>query len=40
VPTETFAAGLVTDVIFEGGQAYAIVNGQKLAVNEISKVSL
>ncbi|MBT3921577.1 MAG: hypothetical protein HOF21_03280 [Nitrospina sp.] len=40
VPTETFAAGLVTDVIFEDGQAYAIVNGQKLAVNEISKVSL
>ena len=40
VPTETYAAGLVTDVIFEDGQAYAIVNGQKLAVNEISKVSL
>ncbi len=40
VPAETFSAGLVTDVIFEGGQAFAIVNGQKLAVNEISKVSL
>jgi flagellar basal-body rod modification protein FlgD len=40
VPTETFAAGLVTDVIFEDGQAFAIVNGQKLPVNEISKVSL
>lgn len=40
VPAETFAAGLVTDVIFENGQAFAIVNGQKLAVSEISKVSL
>lgn len=40
VPAETFAAGLVTDVIFEEGQAFAIVNGQKLAVSEISKVSL
>ena len=40
VNSETFAAGLVTDVIFEDGQAFAIVNGQKLAVSEISKVSL
>lgn len=40
VPAKTFAAGLVTDVIFEEGQAFAIVNGQKLATNEISKVSL
>ena len=40
VPVETFAAGLVTDVIFEDGQVYAIVNRQKLAVNEITKVSL
>jgi len=40
VSAKTFAAGLVTDVIFEDGQAFAIVNGQKLAVNEISKVSL
>ncbi|MBC8287253.1 MAG: flagellar hook assembly protein FlgD [Nitrospinae bacterium] len=40
VQAETFAAGLVTDVIFEKGQAFAIVNGQKLAVSEISKVSL
>jgi flagellar basal-body rod modification protein FlgD len=40
VPAETFAAGLVTDIIFEEGQAFAIVNGQKLAVSEISKVSL
>ena len=40
VPAETFTAGLVTDVVFEDGRAYAIVNGQRLAINEISKVSL
>jgi flagellar basal-body rod modification protein FlgD len=40
VTAETFSAGLVTDVIFEEGQSFAIVNGQKLPVNEISKVSL
>jgi flagellar basal-body rod modification protein FlgD len=40
VPTKTFSAGQVSEVIFEEGQAFAIVNGQKLAVNEISKVSL
>ena len=40
VNAKTFAAGLVTDVIFEEGQAFAIVNGQKLAVSEITKVSL
>ncbi|MBC8283803.1 MAG: hypothetical protein H8E32_08325 [Nitrospinae bacterium] len=40
IETKTFAAGLVTDIIFEGTDAYAIVNGQKVNVNEISKVSL
>ena len=40
VPVKTFAAGLATDVVFEDGKAFAIVNGQKLAVNEVSKVSL
>ena len=40
VPVKTFAAGLATDVVFENGKAFAIVNGQKLAVNEVSKVSL
>ena len=40
VPVKTFAAGLTTDVVFEDGKAFAIVNGQKLAVNEVSKVSL
>ena len=40
VTTKTFSAGLVTDVVFEEGKAFAMVNGQKLAVNEVSKVSL
>jgi flagellar basal-body rod modification protein FlgD len=40
VNSETFSAGLVTDVIFEQGQAFAVVNGQKLSVSDISKVSL
>ena len=40
VPVKTFAAGLATDVVFEDGKAFAMVNGQKLAVNEVSKVSL
>ena len=40
VTAKAFSAGLVTDVVFEDGQAFAMVNGQKLAVNEVSKVSL
>ena len=40
IETETCAAGLVTDIIFEGADAFAIVNGQKVNVNQISKVSL
>ena len=40
VSAKTFSAGLVTDVVFEEGKAFAMVNGQKLAVNEVSKVSL
>ncbi|MEK9627886.1 MAG: flagellar hook capping FlgD N-terminal domain-containing protein [Nitrospinota bacterium] len=39
IETGTFSAGLVTDIIFEGNEAFAIVNGQKVNVNEISKVS-
>jgi hypothetical protein len=31
---------VVTDIIFEEGETFAIVNGQKVSVNEISKVSL
>lgn len=40
VVAETFSAGVVTDIIFEGSNTFAIVNGQKIAVNEISKISL
>jgi len=40
IETKTFAAGLVTDIIYEGNEAFAIVGGQKVNVNEISKVSL
>ena len=40
IETKTFAAGTVTDIIFEENEAFAIVNGQKVNVNEISKVSL
>ena len=40
VETGTFSAGVVTDIIFEKGETFAIVNGQKVSVNEISKVSL
>jgi flagellar basal-body rod modification protein FlgD len=36
----TFSAGVVTDILFEEGETFAIVNGQKVSVNEISKVSL
>ena len=40
VEAGTFSAGVVTDIIFEEGETFAIVNGQKVSVNEISKVSL
>jgi len=40
IETGTFSAGVVTDIIFEEGETFAIVNGQKISVNEISKVSL
>ena len=40
IETQTFAAGSVTDIIFEGTDAFAIVNGQKINVSQISKVSL
>ncbi|MFQ5450403.1 MAG: flagellar hook assembly protein FlgD [Nitrospinaceae bacterium] len=36
----TFIVGQVTDVVFEDGKSFAIVNGQKLAVSEISRISL
>jgi len=40
IETQTFAAGSVTDIIFEETDTFAIVNGQKINVSEISKVSL
>jgi len=40
VEAKTFTSGLVTDVIFEDGKSYAIVNNEKLLVDEISRVSI
>ena len=36
----TFSAGVVSAILFDEGETFAIVNGQKVSVNEISKVSL
>ena len=40
VGAETFTTGLVTDVLFEDGKAFAVVNGQKLSAEEITRVSI
>ena len=40
VTGETFTTGLVTDVLFEEGKAFAVVNGQKLSAEEITRVSI
>ncbi|PIQ96919.1 MAG: flagellar hook capping protein [Nitrospinae bacterium CG11_big_fil_rev_8_21_14_0_20_56_8] len=40
VSVQTFSSGIVTDVLFESGQAFAVVNGQKMPVQQISRVSL
>lgn len=40
VTAETFTTGLVTDVLFEEGKAFAVVNGQKLSAEEITRVSI
>ena len=40
VGAETFTTGLVTDVLFEEGKAFAVVNGQKLSAEEITRVSI
>ena len=37
---ETFTTGLVTDVLFEETGAFALVNGEKIPVGEITRVSL
>jgi flagellar basal-body rod modification protein FlgD len=40
VGAETFTTGLVTDVLFEDSKAFAVVNGQKLSAEEITRVSI
>lgn len=40
VIAETFSSGLVTDVLFEEGSAFAVVNGQKLPAEQITRVSI
>ena len=40
IESGTFSAGVISDIIFEEGKTFAVVNGQKVSVNEISKVSL
>ncbi len=40
IPTRTFVSGKITDVIFEKDGAQAVINGQKTAVSEISRVSI
>ena len=37
---ETFTTGLVTDVLFEDNEAFAVVNGEKLPAAEITRVSI
>ena len=40
IEAKTLAEGIVTDIVFEGSEAFAIVNEKKVNVNQISKVSL
>lgn len=40
VNAQTFTTGLVTDVLFEEGAAFAVVNGQKLPAEQITRVSI
>ncbi len=40
VSAQTFTTGLVTDVLFEDGVASAVVNGQKLPAEQITRVSI
>jgi len=40
IEAQTLAEGIVTDIVFEGSEAFAIVNEKKVNVNQISKVSL
>jgi len=40
VNATTFTTGLVTDVLFEKNEAFAVVNGEKLPAAEITRVSI
>jgi flagellar basal-body rod modification protein FlgD len=40
ISAKTFISGKITDVIFDKDGAQAIINGQKTAVSEISRVSI
>jgi flagellar basal-body rod modification protein FlgD len=40
IPAKTFISGKITDVVFEKDGAQAVINGQKTAVSEISRVSI
>jgi flagellar basal-body rod modification protein FlgD len=40
VTANTFTTGLVTDVLFEEGSSFAVVNGQKLPAEQITRVSI
>ncbi len=40
IPAQTFISGKITDVVFEEGGVQVIINGQKTAVSEISRVSI
>lgn len=40
IAAQTFISGKITDVIFEKDGAFALINGQKISVSEISRVSI
>ena len=40
VSATTFTTGLVTDVLFEEGEAFAVVNGEKIPAENITRVSI
>ncbi|MCH8157327.1 MAG: hypothetical protein IID18_06190, partial [Nitrospinae bacterium] len=40
VLAQTFTSGLVTDVIFEEDENFAVVNGEKISISEITRVSI
>ncbi len=40
ISAQTFISGKITDVIFDEDGAQAVINGQKTAVSEISRVSI